>query len=139
MGFFSKMRGAIEDAEIAAGQLKDVGSLGTLPAPGEGQVELPAGSIRISLVMKRPLSSSTKGDKMWRLAESKLSLSVEGPTGSVAVAAAEQGVSIGGGGMKRRTLATLQAPQAGSYTVVVSATNDWYEKRGCQVAFDAAV
>lgn len=139
MGLISKLKAVAEAGKEDRARLEDSGSLGSVTAPGEGEVALPAGLIRLTLEMPTPTLSNQRTRNAWDFAHQYMKVELEGPAGAVPVKEGSSVVSADvSGGVRRRTYGTLEAPEKGTYAVRVVAGDDWYAEVGCRMLFDPA-
>lgn len=124
MGLFSKLKALKGEADAVRAAS---GSLGSVSVPGEGRLRLPAGRVRITYEQRPPTFAVTGSDK--RLGtQPKIEVTVEGL--DVQPVSAHSG--FGDADLQRASLATVEVPDAGTYTVATRPLRDFYSREGLE-------
>ena len=138
MGLFSKVKELKQEAQRGMAALSTAGSLGEVSVPGETELELPVGTLRITY-SQQPIKLRSYDEWFWKKPE--IDLRVQGPGGEQIAVRRAEGVTVSQdpGGPRRSAYGTLEITEAGKYSIWTEPQDEWYRKPGLDpvLLFDA--
>ena len=127
MGLFDRMKEAAARAEGAEAHLKSAGSLGSVPIPGEAEIELPAGEVRVTYEHRLTTMVDERAERLSRWPE------VEVEIEDLEFVRHEKSASVHEpSGLRRTAIGAVAVREAGSYKVRASAEDEFYSRRGLE-------
>lgn len=139
MGLFSKIKGGVKAMQQQREALFNAGTLGSIPVPGSGALDLPASTIQVTFELTKPAHGDERNDLRWGRPD--ISIEVHGESGPVAIErpSGRTEATIDDDRRHRVSWVRFTPPAAGSYTITAAAENSWYEEQATNPAllFDA--